>query len=117
MRVSTFHRLVSVALIVPFLTSATLASAGQISPVSASTPQAPASQAAERDTLAAGMLDGELLAERKGTNGKVGLGLGIGILTGLIGTGIGYALTGADPMTAEAVQRNSNRSADYQLGF
>jgi hypothetical protein len=69
------------------------------------------------DTLAAGLLDGETLGEGRRTGGKLGAGLGIGLLTGVIGTGIGYFVIGPDPLSAEALARSINKSADYQLGL
>jgi hypothetical protein len=88
-----------------------------------SRPQAPsaaqqsASQASGDETVAAGMVDGEAFAESIRTGGKVGLGVCVGVLTGLIGTGIGYFVTGPESMTTEAHQRCSSKSPDYQLGF
>ncbi len=70
-----------------------------------------------QETLATGMLEGETLAASKGAGGKLGIGLAVGVLTGLIGTGIGYFVIGPEPMTAEAIQRQANKSAEYQMGF
>lgn len=67
--------------------------------------------------MSAGVVEGEMLAENKSTSGKLGLGLGIGALTGLIGTGIGFFVIGPEPMSAEALQRYSNKSPEYQMGF
>jgi hypothetical protein len=69
------------------------------------------------DTMAAGVLDGEMLAEGHRTGGKFGAGLGVGLLTGLIGTGIGYFVIGPEQLSAEAVQRSAGKSPDYQLGL
>jgi hypothetical protein len=71
----------------------------------------------ERDTTAAGLIDGELLAEGRRTGGQLGAGLGVGVLTGLIGTGIGYFVIGPDELSAEALRRAEGRSPDYQLGL
>jgi hypothetical protein len=70
-----------------------------------------------KDTTAAGMIDGEALAESTRTGGKLGAGLGIGVLTGLIGTGIGYFVVGPARMTPEALERYSNKNPEYQMGF
>lgn len=88
----------------------------------AQTPAAPAAPAAtstpaSNDTMAAGVLDGETLAEGLGTGGKLGTGLAVGVLTGLIGTGIGYFVIGSEPLSREALQRSVGKSADYQLGL
>jgi len=64
-----------------------------------------------------GMVEGEVFAEGIRTGGKVGLGLGIGVLTGLLGTGIGYFALGPDPMTPEALERYDSGNNDYKLGF
>ena len=57
------------------------------------------------------------MAEGLHTGGKFGGGLAIGVLTGIIGTGIGYFVIGPETLSAAALQRNQGRSADYQLGF
>jgi hypothetical protein len=76
-------------------------------------PQTPES----KDTMAAGLIDGEALAEGRRTGGKLGAGLGIGVLTGLIGTGIGYFVIGPDDLSPEAMQRSEGKSPEYQLGL
>lgn len=75
------------------------------------------SSGAAGDSMSAGVLDGQMLAERKSTGGKLATGVGIGLLTGLIGTGIGYFVIGADEPSAEVLMRGQGRSADYQLGL
>ena len=122
MRVSRLNRFVSVAILVPFLAATSRAASGEIPNATAelSAPQPSGQserQAAGKDTMAAGLLEGEMMADSVGTGGKVGLGLGVGVLTGLIGTGIGYAVTGPASMTPEALQRYSSGGSDYQLGF
>lgn len=100
------------------LTSTGVAFAQSTGPASAQ-PAAPiaAQTTTSSDTLAAGLIDGEMLAEGHGTGGKLGAGLGVGVLTGLIGTGIGYFVIGPEDLSAEALQRGQGRSADYQLGL
>ncbi len=80
-------------------------------------PAVNAAAGAQGDTMAAGLIDGEMLAEGRRTGGHVGLGVGVGVLTGLIGTGIGYFVIGPDDLASEALLRSQGRSADYQLGF
>lgn len=109
MCISRSYRYVTVALIVCFV-------AASIQTAGAQSIQPPA-QSASPDTMSAGVVEGEMLAERTRTGGKLGLGLGIGVLSGLIGTGIGFFVIGPEPMSAEALQRQSNRSAEYQMGF
>lgn len=70
-----------------------------------------------QDTMASGMLEGEVLAGSERTGGKLGVGLVVGVLTGLIGTGIGYFVIEPAPMSAEAIQRQLNKSPEYQMGF
>src|SRR5688572_21409637 len=108
MRVSRLKRFVSLAILVPFLSATSRPAKAEIIPggtpeSSALQPSAQSDrQAAGKDTMAAGMLEGEMMADGVGTGGKVGLGLGVGVLTGLIGTGIGYATIGPASMTPEA---------------
>ncbi len=106
--------------------------ADSLAPMDLSVPDAPAVNAARPavapagrpaeagragDTMAEGMLEGEMLAENVPTAGKMGVGLGVGALTGLIGTGIGYFVVGPEPLPADVVLRYADKSADYQLGF
>jgi hypothetical protein len=88
--------------------------AGSSAPVSQAGQSAPAAQ---DDSMAAGLLDGEALAESQSTGGKLAAGLGVGVLTGLIGTGIGYFVIGPSDLSPEVLQRGTGRSADYQLGL
>ncbi len=108
------RRAVAVIVMVSFVISAT----GIASAQSAYLPADAVVQTPEsNDTLTAGLLDGEMLAEGRRTGGKFGAGLGIGVLTGLIGTGIGYFVIGPDELSAEALRRGEGKSADYQLGL
>lgn len=107
------RRVIAGVLCVSIVFSATSAAAQSAIPVPAT-----ASQAAQsNDTTAAGLLEGELLAEGQRTGGKLGAGLAVGVLTGLIGTGIGYFVIGPSPLSPEAIQRSAGRSADFQLGL
>jgi len=77
----------------------------------------PPEAVAGKTTSSDGMLDGQLHAERIGTGGNFAGGLAIGVLTGLIGTGIGYFIVGSAPLDARARQALSEKPADYRLGF
>jgi hypothetical protein len=105
------HRCVSAIVAVTFFFATTGIASAQGAAASASV------QASSNDTMAAGLIDGEMLAEGQRTGGKLGAGLGVGVLTGLIGTGVGYFVIGPEPLSAEALQRGAGRSADYQLGL
>ena len=109
MNSSKIRRFITVVLIVCFAVASNQTTAAQ-------SPQ-PTVSAARDDTMAAGLLEGEMLAETKPTGGKLGLGLGIGVLSGLIGTGIGFFVIGPEPMSVEAMQRYSSKGPDYQMGF
>lgn len=106
------HRSVAGIVIVAFFFATTGIAGAQGAPA-----PAPVQVPAATDTMAAGLLDGEMLAEGQRTSGKLGAGLGVGVLTGLIGTGVGYFVIGPEPLSAEALQRSAGRSADYQLGL
>src|SRR5688500_1930854 len=108
MSISRSRRLVAMTVIASFVVAS-------FQNVSAQSTQPPAQ--ASPDTMSAGLIEGEMLAERTPTGGKLGIGLGVGVLSGLIGTGIGFFVIGPEPMSAEALQRQSNRSAEYQMGF
>lgn len=114
------HRFVTAVVIVCFTFAATGVASAQSAltfavdgAAGAAPPQAPATG----DTMAAGLIDGELLAEGHRTGGKFGVGLGVGVLTGLIGTGIGYFVVGPESPSPEILLRGEGRSADYQLGL
>jgi hypothetical protein len=68
-------------------------------------------------TMAKGMLDGEMHASNISTGGKFATGLAVGVVTGLIGTGIGYFIVGPKDMDAMIVQAMSGKGEDYSLGF
>lgn len=104
MRHSKFYRLVCGVLLVTLITSSTDVLLAQV-------PAAPVTPG----TAAEGQRDGELLAES--TGGKAGTGVVVGVLTGIIGTGIGYAVLGPREMSAEGALAQQNKSAEYQAGF
>jgi hypothetical protein len=111
---------VACLVVVCFFVSATGVAQAQSAPVPAPAQQpvaAPVARGASDDTMANGLMEGEALAEAHATSGNLATGLGIGVLTGLIGTGIGYFVVGPSPLSAEAIQRSLSRSADYQLGL
>jgi len=111
------RQIVASALVVSVFFSATGIAHAQSPAAPVSAPQPSSQPAATNDTMAAGLLDGEALAESRGTGTNLAAGLGIGIFTGLIGTGIGYFVVGPSPLSTEAVQRSLSRGADYQLGL
>ena len=111
---SRVHRSAAVPVLVAFFLSATGIAHAQAP--AASVPIVPAAPSSS-DNLPAGLLEGEILAEGEATGGKLGVGLAVGVLTGFIGTGIGYFVIGPTPLSAEALQRSVAKSADYQLGL
>ncbi len=119
-RVSRLHRIVSVALIVPFFAASTLTANAQSAGQSQPPPQT-SGTASSDDTMAAGMIEGEALAGSVRTSGKLWTGFALGATTFHFATlvvGTGYFFIGPDSvMTPEALQRYANKSADYQLGF
>ena len=108
----SLKRFVAGVVTVAFFLSATGVAHAQSAAPATSVPASSSS-----DTMAGGLADGEMLAEGQRTGGKLGVGLGIGVLTGLIGTGIGFFVIGPEPLSAEALQRSVGKSADYQLGL
>ena len=64
-----------------------------------------------------GMMEGEIHAERPSTRGTLSAGLFTGVMTGLLGTGIGYFIVGPAPLDAKAYQALEGKGADYQYGF
>lgn len=111
-----FNQMVAAVVIVSFFFTASGVAAAQ-SASSEAGQVAPRATTTGDDSMASGLLDGEMLAEGHRTGGKLGVGLGIGVLSGVIGTGIGYFVIGPEPLSAEALQRNMGRGADYQLGL
>jgi hypothetical protein len=108
-------RFVAAVLVLSFFCSATGFAQAQSAPASP-VPQATSGAPGSSDTMAAGLLEGQALAEGHGTGGNLGTGLAVGVLTGFIGTGIGYFVIGPSPLSAEALQKSLGKSADYQLG-
>ena len=108
MRDSRFYRFVCSVVLVTFIASST----------DVLLAQAPAPQAAPTPgTSAEGQRDGELLADTVGTGGKAGLGVVVGLFTGIIGTGIGYAIIGPKELSADAAMAQQSKSQEYQNGF
>jgi len=68
-------------------------------------------------TVADGLLQGTNMAKDSSGTGKGGSGFAVGLVTGFIGTGIGYALIGPAPLSTRAVLEIQNRSNAYQQGF
>lgn len=105
MRNSRFYRLVCGVVLVTFITSST-------DVLFAQTPVA-----AAPGTAAEGQRDGELLAETVGTGGNAGLGVVVGLFTGVIGTGIGWAVLGPKELSADGAMAQQSKSQEYQTGF
>ena len=74
-------------------------------------------QASSQYTSSKGMLEGEMMGENVSTGGKFALGLVVGALTGVIGSGIGYFLVGPAPITVQAYHRMEGKGDDYHMGF
>ncbi len=64
-----------------------------------------------------GMIDGEMYGENFGSSGNFVGGFLIGALSGLIGTGIGYFVTGPARMDGSIMDAMQKGDEDYQLGF
>lgn len=111
MRHSRFYRLVCGVLLVTFVASSTDVLLAQTQ-----TTPAPGTATAA-GTAAEGQRDGEMLADTVGTGGKAGLGVVVGLFTGLIGTGIGYAVIGPKELSADAALAQQSKSQEYQTGF
>jgi len=75
------------------------------------------SQAGRSYSYGDGLLQGQMAAERIGTGGNMIGGLAIGVLTGVIGTGIGYFLIGPAQPDANATRMFGDKGGDYQSGF
>ena len=79
--------------------------------------QPPAATPARVYSMADGMMEGEMYAERIGTGGNFAVGLLCGTLVGLIGTGLCWALTGPASMSRMQYQAMEGKGSDYRLGF
>jgi hypothetical protein len=85
---------------------------------------APAPQPVVTDSSpAAAVLQGRAVAERRGMSGRFAGGFASGLLLGLIGTGITYAIAGSDDTALPALEAarlssaNPNYSLAYQQGY
>jgi hypothetical protein len=74
-------------------------------------------QSPQQYSSAQGMFDGEMYAENVGTGGKFAVGLVTGVLTGLLGTGVGYFLIGPADMNMRASMAVQGKGQDYLFGF
>ena len=112
-----FTKLVAVALSLSMLLSGTAMAAGGIVLAQAGDRTGVGIQSGEGGfTYEQGFLEGERQA--RGTKaGKFGTGIVVGLLTGLIGTGIGYFIVGSKNLDGMAMSRISDKGSDYQLGF
>lgn len=83
--------------------------------------QEPAPSTAGRvdSTPAAAMLHGQALAERQPVGGRFAGGLASGLLLGLIGTGIVWAVAGSDdtPVPIAHALQLANANPNYNLAF
>jgi hypothetical protein len=68
-------------------------------------------------TVADGLLRGTNMAKDSSGTGRGGTGFAVGLLTGFIGTGIGYALIGSAPLSGQALLDLQNTNNAYQQGF
>jgi hypothetical protein len=70
-------------------------------------------------SAAAAVLHGRALAERRGMGGRFAGGFASGILLGLIGTGITYAIAGSDDTSLPALEaaRLSTTNPAYSLAY
>lgn len=86
------------------------------------TPPAPTAAATDSSPSAA-VLHGRAAAERRGTGGRFVGGFASGLLLGLIGTGITYAIAGSDDASLPAMEAaklttaHPNYSLAYQQGY
>ena len=67
--------------------------------------------------MAAGLLAGEQMGQLDGGTGRGGTGFAVGLFTGFIGTGIGYAVLGPAPLSRQALLALEEKNTEYQLGF
>ena len=68
-------------------------------------------------TIAQGMVDGPIYAERISSGEHFVGGLVVGFFTGLIGTGAGYFLIGPSQLDARALLAVEGKGSEYFLGF
>ena len=72
---------------------------------------------AEEETMANGLVAGEQMAQKQTGTGRAGAGFAVGLLTGFIGTGIGYAVLGPAPLSRLALLALEEKNDEYQMGF
>lgn len=68
-------------------------------------------------TMADGYTDGRIVAEGRGTTGSFVGGLACGFLTGLIGTGVLWGVTGGDDIPLHLNANIRGKGSDYSMGF
>jgi len=88
-------------------------------PAYAQAPAAAPQPSATDSSAAAAVLQGRALAETRGTGGRFAGGFVSGVLLGLIGTGIVYAIAGSDDTSVPALDaaRLSTANPTYSLSF
>ena len=111
-----FTKIVAVAVAASMLTTTTAMAAAPSFQLAQAAQQVGVSIQSEQFTYEQGFLEGERQAEATSA-GKFGTGLIVGVLTGLIGTGIGYFMVGPKPIDTMAISRMDGKGSDYQLGF
>ncbi len=68
-------------------------------------------------TMADGYTEGRMAAEGRNTGGSFGGGLVCGLLTGLIGTGVLWGVTGGDEVPMSLASSYQDKGSDYTMGF